>query len=197
MAKINLLPWREERRKQLTQEFARQAVLVAILAALAGGYAWYHVQGLIEEQKSRNQLLQDEIATLEEDIKEIREIEEKKQRLIKRMNIIQELQQRRPQIVHLFDEIAGTAPDGLYLETLEQSGDDLTLKGFAESNARVSNYMENLNESSWLKSPTLKVIESKRTDAATEIKRFTLSLAQTAPDGDDSGGNNGDAAGGS
>ncbi len=197
MAKINLLPWREERRKQLTQEFVRQAVLVAILAGLAGGYAWYHVQGLIDEQKSRNQYLQDEIAKLEEDIKEIRDIEEKKQRLIKRMNIIQELQQRRPQIVHLFAEIAGTAPDGLYLETLEQSGDDLTLKGFAESNSRVSNYMRNLNKSAWLKSPTLKVIESEEKDVATEIKRFTLSLAQTTPDADDGNGSNADSGGGS
>ena len=106
MAKINLLPWREERRKQLTQEFARQAVLGGVLAAAVGGYGWYHVNGLIEQQKERNDYLEEQISVLEEEIKEIQELEETKQQLLARMNVIQRLQQRRPQIVHLFSELA-------------------------------------------------------------------------------------------
>jgi len=185
MAKINLLPWREERRKQLTQEFARQAVLVAVLAAVFGGYGWYYVNGLIDQQKERNAYLQDQIAVLQEEIKEIRELEETKQQLLARMNVIQRLQQRRPQIVHLFSELAATLPEGVYLTSVQQSGDDLTLEGRAESNARVSAYMRNLGASAWLKSPRLEVIETDRND---RVNAFTLHLVQTAPE-QDTGGN--------
>lgn len=179
MAKINLLPWREERRKQLTQEFARQAVLVAILAALVGGYGWYHVQGLIEDQKSRNEFLQDEIAKLEENIRTIRNIEEQREELLARMDIIQDLQQRRPQIVHLFTQLADTLPDGIYLRTIEQQGDDLTVEGRADSNSRVSNYMRNLSKSPWLKNPSLNVIESLEDR---DVKTFKMTLVQTTPE---------------
>ncbi|MDZ7748040.1 MAG: PilN domain-containing protein [Halofilum sp. (in: g-proteobacteria)] len=181
MAKINLLPWREERRKQLTQEFARQAVLGAVLAAAVGGYGWYHVNGLIEQQEQRNSYLQEQIAVLQEEIKEIRELEQTKQRLLARMNVIQRLQQRRPQIVHLFSELAATLPDGVYLTSVTQSGDDLTLKGRAESNARVSAYMRNLGSSPWLKNPRLEVIETGQNE---QVNSFTLHLAQTTPDDD-------------
>lgn len=184
MAKINLLPWREERRKQLTQEFARQAVLGAILAAALGGYGWYHVNGLVEQQEQRNEYLQEQIAILQEEIEEIRELEQTKQRLLARMNVIQRLQQRRPQIVHLFSELAATLPDGVYLTSVAQSGDDLTLKGRAESNARVSAYMRNLGASPWLKSPRLEVIETGQNE---RINSFTLHLAQTTPDDDEDG----------
>jgi type IV pilus assembly protein PilN len=192
MAKINLLPWREERRKQLTQEFARQAVLAAILAGALGGYGWYHVNGLIEQQQERNEYLEEQIAVLQEEIKEIRELEETKQQLLARMNVIQRLQQRRPQIVHLFSELAATLPDGVYLTSVTQSGDDLTLQGRAESNARVSAYMRNLGASPWLKSPRLEVIETDRND---RVNSFTLHLAQTTPgaDGQQQAGNDGSA----
>ena len=188
MAKINLLPWREERRKQLTKEFARQAVLAALFAAAVGGYGWYHVNGLIEQQEERNAYLKEEIAVLQEEIKEIRELEKTKQQLLARMNVIQRLQQRRPQIVHLFSELAATLPDGVYLTSVSQSGDDLTLKGRAESNARVSAYMRNLGGSAWLKSPRLEVIETGKND---RVNSFTLHLAQTTPDDNGQDGGNG------
>jgi len=181
MAKVNLLPWREERRKQLTQEFARQAILVAILAALVGGYGWYHVQGLIEDQESRNEFLQDEIAKLEEDIRTIRNIEDRREELLARMDIIQDLQQRRPQIVHLFTQLADTLPDGVYLRNINQEGDDLTVEGRAESNSRVSNYMRNLSKSPWLKNPSLNVIEDLE---GRDVKTFKMTLVQTTPDDD-------------
>lgn len=179
MAYINLLPWREERRRQLTQEFARQMVLVALFAAVIGGYGWYHVNGLIDEQQARNRYLKEEISVLQEQIKQIEELESTKRQLLARMNVIQELQQRRPQIVHLFFELADTLPDGVYLTGVTQKGDSLKIKGRAESNSRVSSYMRNLDASPWLQRPQLEVIQ---TDSDNRVNTFTLNLAQTTPD---------------
>lgn len=178
MAVINLLPWREERRKRLVQEFARQTVLVALFAAAIGGYAWYHVKGLIDSQEARNQYLEEQIAILQQDIKEIRKIEETKQQLLARMNVIQELQARRPQIVHLFFELADTLPEGVHLTSVTQNGDSLTIQGRAISKAQVSAYMRNLNSSDWLENPRLEVIQ---TDGNERVNSFTLNLAQTTP----------------
>jgi type IV pilus assembly protein PilN len=182
MARINLLPWREERRRRLSQEFARQAGLAALLALAAGAYGWYHVNGLIDHQRQRNDYLEQQIAVLQEEIKEIEELESTRQQLVARMNVIQQLQQRRPQIVHLFDEIAATLPDGVYLNEVTQSGDALKIKGRAESNARVSGYMRNLGASPWLENPRLQVIESGDKDT---INDFRLTLAQTTPGEDE------------
>jgi type IV pilus assembly protein PilN len=182
MARINLLPWRDERRRQQTQEFARQAVLGAVLAAAVGGYGWYHATGLVEAQEARNSYLEDQIAVLREEIREIEELESTREQLVARMEIIQDLQQRRPQVVHLFDQIARKLPDGVHLVELNQRGDDLTLRGRAESNARVSAFMRNLDASEWLLRPRLEVIE---TDQRDRVNAFTLHLAQTTPDADD------------
>lgn len=179
MARINLLPWREERRRQMTQEFARQAVLAAVFAAAVGGYAWYHVNGLVDQQRGRNAYLQEQITVLRGEIAEIEELESTKQQLLARMNVIQDLQQRRPQIVHLFYEVADTLPDGVHLIEVTQRGDNLTLKGRAESNARVSAYMRNLDASDWLTAPRLEVIE---TDQRDRVNMFTLHLRQSAPE---------------
>ena len=179
MARINLLPWREGRRRQLTQEFARQAVLVAVFAAAVGGYGWYHMRGLVEHQQARNEFLQDEIKVLQNEIKEIQKLESTRKQLLARMNIIQRLQQQRPQIVHLFFEVADTLPDGVYLTSLQQKSDRLTVRGRAESNARVSAYMRNLDASPWLRDPELEVIE---TDKADRVNAFTLHLSQSTPD---------------
>lgn len=179
MAYINLLPWREERRRQLTQEFVRQMVLVALFATVVGGYAWYHVNGLVEQQQSRNRYLNEQIAILQDQIKQIEQLESTKRQLLARMNVIQRLQQRRPQIVHLFFELADTLPDGVYLTGVTQKGDSLTITGRAESNSRVSAYMRNLDASAWLQRPQLQVIETGSND---RVNKFTLKLDQTTPD---------------
>jgi len=184
MARINLLPWREERRRQRTQEFIRQAVLAAILAGLVGGYGWYHVNGLVAAQQARNEFLQEEIAVLQDEIREIEELESTREQLLARMEVIQRLQQRRPQVVHLFDQIAQRLPDGVHLVEITQNGDNLTLRGRAESNARVSALMRNLDASDWLQNPRLEVIETDRQD---RVNAFTLHLAQTTPDDDGDG----------
>ncbi len=189
MARINLLPWREERRRQLTQEFIRQAALAAVLAGAAGAYAWYHATGLLEAQEARNAYLEDQIAVLSEEIREIEEIEAKREELISRMEIVQDLQRRRPQAVHLFDQIAEHLPDGVHLAALWQSDDDLTVQGWAESNARVSAYMRNLDSSDWLTEPRIEVIE---TDDDDRVSSFTLHLAQTMPGDEEDNGDGGD-----
>lgn len=182
MARINLLPWREERRRQRTAEFARQAVLAAILATAVGGYGWYHVNGMVDAQEARNSFIEEEIAVLQDEIREIEALESTRQQLVARMEIIQDLQQRRPQVVHLFDQLARQLPDGVHLVELQQRGDDLTLRGRAESNARVSAFMRNLDSSDWLQRPELEVIETDRQD---RVNSFTLHLAQTTPDADE------------
>lgn len=181
MARINLLPWREEERRRRTKDFLTRMLLAGILAIAATGYALHYAQGLVDHQNSRNQYLQNEIDRLKAELEEIKELESTKSKLLSRMEIIQQLQTRRPQIVHLFHELAATLPDGVYLTGITQAGNRISLEGRAESNARVSAYMRNLDDSTWLTNPRLEVIEAK-TDAGTST--FTLHLEQTHPDAD-------------
>lgn len=180
MAHINLLPWREALRKEKQQEF----LTVAVFAALATGVLFFfvhtHMNGLIEYQEARNQFLENEIKILDKRIEEIKELEATKKALLDRMKIIEELQIARPGIVHLFDELVTTLPEGLYITSVTQNGTTLTIGGKAESNARVSAYMRNLEESPWLKSPRLDVIETKASDTQ-RISDFKLSVQQTSP----------------
>ena len=142
MAHINLLPWRETQRKERKRKFGLQLLVVAGLAGLAA-FSWHMlVQQQIEYQSSRNALLKAEIARVDKKIVEIKDIERRRAQLIARMNIIQDLQISRPQIVHLFDELAETIPEGAYLVNLQQQGNGVTLKGRAQSNARVSSSIE-------------------------------------------------------
>ncbi|WP_435102950.1 PilN domain-containing protein [Arhodomonas sp. AD133] len=184
--KINLLPWREAARKRREREFY---VMLGIAAAIGAGI-WFavhtHLAGRIDYQERRNDLLRQEIAKLDRQIVKIRELEETKERLIARMNVIQELQQGRPQIVHLFQQFVATLPQGLYLSTLREKGDDITITGVAESNARVSSYMENLEGSPWLQDPDLTVIEVRDRNGH-RVSDFTLTVQQTPPNTTENG----------
>lgn len=180
MAHINLLPWREEQRQEQTRQFATITVLSM---ALTGAFIFMvHVMfnNQIEHQKYRNKILQDEIATLDASLKQIDALEETKEQLLARMDVIQSLQQQRPQIVHLFDDFVRTVPEGIYLRDIKQEGDQLTIQGVAESNGRVSAYMRNIDSSDWMTTPKLKVIESKA--GALRSSDFTLVTSQTSPD---------------
>ena len=173
MARINLLPWREERRKQRQIEFyviLGGAAVVGLLAFLG----WtMHVGNLQENQEEANQMLRNEIAILDRRIKEIEELEAKRDRLLARKNVIEELQKNRSQIVHLFDQLVRTIPEGVRLTALQQQGERLTLSGMADSNAKVSAYMRNLAASGWLRSPELEITEiTDRTGG--ERYRFTV-----------------------
>jgi len=160
MAKINLLPWREELRKQKQQEFAFMSGGAAIIAGLIVLLAHLHVSGMINDQDQRNTFLESQIDILDQRIGRIKELEKLKANLLARMNVIQELQRSRPESVHLMDEIARTLPDGVYLNNFSQKGKGLSMKGVAQSNARVSDYMRNIDSSDWLTDPKLDLIKT-------------------------------------
>jgi type IV pilus assembly protein PilN len=159
MARINLLPWRETERKRRQREFGLVLVGGLFVALAASLFMHLHVEGMIDHQNRRNGYIQGEIAKLDRKIKEIKELEKTKANLIARMNIIQRLQESRPEIVHLFDELVSTLPDGVFLTKVTQSGHNVDLLGRAQSNARVSAYMRNIDRSNWMGGANLKVIE--------------------------------------
>lgn len=180
MARINLLPWRAERRKQRQREFT----MMLGLGALAGVFLWFLVNtyynNQINGQNERNKYLQDQITQVDAKIKEIEELDKKKGRLLARKQVIEELQANRSQMVHLFDSLVRTIPDGVSLTSIKQEGDRLTLEGRSQSNARVSTYMRNLEGSGWMTKPELSVIEAKEGDPGLPYV-FTLAVTLANP----------------
>jgi len=187
MPRINLLPWRDELRAQRRNQFYMAmggAFGVAALVVLIGVLL---MNGIIDSQYERNQLMNDEIAKLDVRIKEIIDLEHKKDRLVARMKIIEELQQSRPEIVHLFEDIVRTLPDGVFLTSVKQSGKRLEIQGTAESNTRVSAFMRNIDKSEWLEAPDLKVVEVKSgPNKATRASEFTVFAQQVQKGEEDS-----------
>ena len=164
MAKINLLPWRAERRKARQQEFLTMLGMAAAAAALVSLLIVMYYIGQIDGQNNRNKYLTDQIGLLDKQIAEIAELDKKKEGLLKRKQVIEELQASRSQMVHLFDELARTIADGTQIISLQQNGPEMTLLGRAQSNARVSTYMRNLDASGWMGNPDLAVIELRGSD---------------------------------
>ena len=166
MARINLLPWRAERRKQRQREFQGMLGLAALAGVLLSFLIWFYFNRQIAGQNERNSFLQSEIALVQKQNEEIKELDAKKDRLLARKKVIEELQANRSQMVHLFDSLVRTIPDGVSLGSIKQEGDILTLEGNAQSNARVSAYMRNLEVSGWMTKPDLSIIEVKKDDKA-------------------------------
>lgn len=184
---INLLPWREEVKKARKNQFIAMVASAAVLGVgvVFGGNLYY--QGEIDHQEHRNQLLRTEISRLDEQIQRIEELERTREQLEARMDVIQELQAGRPQIVHMFEELVTTLPDGVFLNQVRQQGDNITLGGVGQSNARVSNYMERLDASAWLDDPNLEVIEVQDRDGI-RVSNFTLRVDQSTPGSDNGEG---------
>ena len=159
MAKINLLPWRAERRKQRQKEFMTMLGVASAAAVLISLLIVFSYNAWISAQETRNQYLTDQIASLDKQIAEIAELDKKKAGLLKRKQVIEELQASRSQMVHLFDELARTISDGTQIQSIAQNGTEMTILGRAQSNARVSTYMRNLDASGWMGNPDLSVIE--------------------------------------
>ena len=180
LTSINLLPWREDLRQEQKKQFAMMAVMTGVLAAAIVGLIHFQMQNKIDYQDSRNRFMSAEITKVDEEIKEISELQKVRRSLVERMEVIQDLQGSRPSIVHLFSEIVSTVPNGVYLESLTQTGSNLSVNGEAESNARVSTYMRNLQASAWLKDPNLTVIEIED-KTVNRISTFTLTVKQTSP----------------
>lgn len=177
MAKINLLPWREELRKKKQQEFVAGIGAGVAVACVILGLVYLYIEGLKEYQTRRNTLLQNEIAILDKRIQEIKDIEDKKNKLLTKIEVIQKLQESRPEVVHLFDELARTTPEGINLSKFSQTGNDLTLVGKAESNARVSAYMRAIDNSQWINSSVLTVIKGEGKSGG-QMNDFTLTAKQ-------------------
>jgi type IV pilus assembly protein PilN len=181
MAKINLLPWRDSLKKEQQRQFASIAMGSVIFMALIIVYLHIHFAGLISAQEGRNAFLEQEIEKVDKDIVTIQSLENDKQNLLARMNIIQQLQGSRPEIVRLFDESAKTLPDGVYITKLNRTGSSVKIEGVAESNANVSTFMKNLDSSEWLKRPRLDVIDSSKKEYA-GLSWFNLRISQTKPE---------------
>lgn len=178
--RINLLPHREQRRA------LQQKALIALVtsAALAGLAAivlgHFLIAGMKEHQNQRNAFLKDEIAKLDAQIKEIALLKEKTNALLARKQVVETLQVNRAEVVHLFDELARQLPEGMYLKGMKQVGKKLTLNGYAQSSARVSTLMRNIEASPWLDAPQL--IEVKVSSQGNlRVNEFTLEAAQTVP----------------
>ncbi|MBL1141939.1 MAG: pilus assembly protein PilN [Proteobacteria bacterium] len=181
MSRINLLPWREEKRKELQQEFMTLLAIVALLAAAVwGAFHYYHVQ-LIEVENSRLKYIGEKITILDAKIEEIKELEKEKESLLSRMRAIEQLQGNRPLIVRLFDELVTNLPEGLSVTSIKQKDASITIEGLAQSNARVSSFMRNLEKSEWLQKPDLKVIQESEVGGDKAVNSFTLTFAQRIP----------------
>ncbi|GAB2495509.1 PilN domain-containing protein [Pseudoxanthomonas sangjuensis] len=161
MAKINLLPWRAERRAARQKEFYAMLGFAAVGGVVLSLLLWFYYGQLISGEHRRIDFLNGEITKVDAQIKEIEELDKKKGRLLARKKVIEQLQANRSQMVHLFDSLVRTIPDGVILTNIKQEGDLLTLEGSAQSNARVSTYMRNLETSGWMTKPDLAIIEAK------------------------------------
>lgn len=187
MPRINLLPWREELRKQKRTEYLAILGVCAVVAAAVWFAVHLYFSELIDYQNQRNDFLKAEIKKLDKKIAEIKALEKERDNLIARMKAIETLQTSRPLIVHLFDELVTTLPEGVYLTEVSQKGSRVSIKGVAQSNARVSNYMRNVEASEWLAEPKLRIIET-RSRGSRRISDFELTLRQTKPKSGDEAG---------
>jgi type IV pilus assembly protein PilN len=178
MPRINLLPHREQVRKVRRREFMVGAGGAVVLAIIVAGVGKVVYQSWIDAQLEKNNLLKKEIVLLDSEIADIQDLEARKQRLVARMDIIEKLQRKRPEIVHQFDELVRTVPDGVYLTGIKQNGKKLEIHGVAQSSTRVSTFMRNIDGSTWMDSPELQVVEAAKDSAMGGGSNFTLT-AQT------------------
>lgn len=181
--KINLLDWRTELNTLRQKQFLALMGAGVVAAVLGVGAVTYGVDAAIDFQKQRNEFLHGQIAEMEKKIKEIEEIEKVKSNLLARMKVIEELQASRAAMVHFFDEILNTLPDGVFIKSLKQSGTSVNIEGTAESNGRVSAYMKNIESSKWFADPKLVVINTKdvgrrrQADFTLQFKNLTKAKA--------------------
>jgi type IV pilus assembly protein PilN len=175
MIRLNLLPHREQKRQARQRQFVSLAIGLAILGIAVVGLGHVVIAARIDNQNSRNKLLSSEIAKLDEQIKEIDRLRDQTQALLARKQVVETLQANRTEAVHLLDQLVRQLPDGVYLKSVKQNGTRVTLVGYAQSNARVSTLMRNIEGSPWLSSPDLIEIRSIALDKQ-KVNEFTLAL---------------------
>lgn len=180
MAKINLLPWRQAYREEKKREFIGIIVAV-VMMALLGAYAWVaSVQSAIENQNARNQLLKQEIAKLDAQVKEISEIKKVRDDLLARIKVITDLEGTRPVIVRYFDEMVRAIPDGVWLTSIDRKGDLVTIEGVAESYNRIASFLRNLEASEWYASHNLISVDAAP-DEGEDASVFKMTVQTSAP----------------
>ena len=177
MPRINLLPWREQERRERKMAFFVALGIAAGVAAVTAFAAYLLLGSMIDAQEARNDRLRGEIRVLDKQIEEINDLEAQKQKFISRMQIIEKLQSSRPEVVHLFDELVKAMPDGTYLTSVKQDGVKLKLEGVAQSSTRVSTLMRNIAASQWLRNPELEVVETAKDNVGS---RFVLDAQQVS-----------------
>ena len=180
MVRINLLPHREQKRQARQRTFVSVAIGLAVLGFAVVGLVHIIIAARIDNQNNRNALLTTEIAKLDEQIKEIDKLREQTQALLARKQIVETLQANRTEAVHLLDQLVRQLPDGLYLRSVKQAGAKVTLVGYAQSNARVSTLMRNIESSPWLTGPELVEIKSVPLEKQ-KVNEFTLNLRLKQP----------------
>src|SRR5580692_7195727 len=180
MPRINLLPWRDEQRRERQLQFLIAlggATLFAILLAFLG---YLMFTSMIDGQQRRNDRLRAEIKGLDKQIEEINSLESAKQKFIARMEIIEKLQRSRPEIVHVFDEIVKTLPDGAYLTSIKQTDQKFRFDGVAQSSTRVSAFMRDIDSSEWLKNPELQVVQADPNSGGQSFTVFADEIPNSA-----------------
>lgn len=181
MARINLLPWREQLREERKKQFLSILVLVVIAAGLLVFLGDRTLDAKTSHQNARNEFLRKEIRLLDARIKEIDQLQAERTQLLDRMKIIQDLQGNRPIIVRVFDEMVRTLPDGVHFTSVNMKGSLVGIKGGAESNSRVSNLMRQMDASDWLTAPNLTAVKAVTQGALEQANEFEMSVRQTEP----------------
>lgn len=181
MTQINLLPWREQLREERKQRFFVLLVVVLLLAVGVIFLASQYFNTAIENQQARNNFICAENTALDARIKEISELKTRRQQLIERMKIIQDLQGNRPIVSRIFDQVVRTIPDGVYFSSLKLTGKTVAIEGEAESNSLVSNLMRNQDASEWLAAPNLTEVKAVSADNTDQTSRFKMTVQQTKP----------------
>ncbi|MGH8498323.1 MAG: PilN domain-containing protein [Methylococcales bacterium] len=182
MARINLLPWHEVLRRQKQRNFFLAMVGSVGIALLILFMIHVCVAGRIEQQDRRNRYLELKIAALDKQIQKIQSVEGSKRKFLAKIAVIQQLQESRTEVVHLFEEMATTVPDGVFLTKMTQKGRTLSFEGKARSNAKVSAYMRNLEFSRWMSDPDLTIIETDGQAKQGRVSLFKLKVSQKKKD---------------
>ena len=173
--RINLLDWRAERRELRKRQFFQMLALGGLVGVIVAGSLYFHASGAVEHQRARNQYLTQQVAEIDQKIKEIEGLERTRDNLLARMRVIETLQSSRSASVHFFDEVVNTLPEGVSLTLLRQKGTQVTIEGVADSNGRVSAYMKNLDASEWFDDPRLVVIRATEAGRG-RASEFTLQV---------------------
>ena len=184
MPRINLLPWREAERKKRQRDFMTAMAGAFVAGIVVVGLVIFSYNGMIDHQFDRNARLTAEIAELDKSITEINGLERQKERLLARMEIIEQLQKSRPEIVHLFDEVTRRLPEGVYLTAMKQSGSQVEVMGVAQSSTRVSALMRQVDSSDWLTDPGVTRVETTENGPARQAE-FVVTMRQVRSEDED------------